>query len=121
MRHNTPKRAKHDRDAKPERDAYREEFHLCQVCCRRPADTIHEIARGVHRKDALKERCTWLLVCHYCHIAVEDYSKWPLTKQLACKLLTDSDGFDLQRFNEIRDRAPEAITLADVVRHFTLQ
>lgn len=120
MRPNTPKRAAHNRRCKAERDAYREQFAICQVCCKRLGQAVHEIARGVHRKAALAERCTYLVVCEPCHTELDNYSKWPLTKQLAAKLLRDSDGFNLERFNEIRGRDKNAITLAEVVRHLEL-
>jgi len=63
----------------------------------------------------LGEPCTWLALCRDCHDAAGDYSEWPITRQLAAKLLADPGRFDLRRFNEIRGRAPGAITLSYLV------
>jgi cytochrome c553 len=75
---------------------------------------VHEIARGPSRKQAVQERACWLLVCRRCHEELGDYSKWPLARQLALKLLQDREHFDLRKFNVIRGRAPNAITMREV-------
>lgn len=81
----------------------------------------HEIARGVHRKTSVYHRCCWLAVCLECHDAVDNLRDWPIAKQLACKLIHDAAFFDLEQFNEIRDRDPQAIELADVTFHLQLR
>lgn len=119
---NTKDRAKYDREAAPARRSYVQEVGYCEVhwildrvfindnlCC-------HEIARGVHRKAALKHRFAQLVACDECNMGrLNDYSKCPIVRQLAIKLLSDSDWFDLAAFNKLRGRAEGAITLAEVV------
>ena len=102
------------------REAYKAGILFCQVCNKRPPVDLHEIARGVHRRRGVKERCTWLCVCRRCHDELGDYSIWPITRQLAVKMLSDPAFFDLKKFNELRDRSPEAITLGDVTKHLQL-
>lgn len=124
MRPYTKKRARLNRQAEPARAAFRGEFHLCMNCCRRLAEEcrdIHEIARGPNREEALKHRCAWLLLCRGCHDEMDDYSVWPLARQLALKLLADPGHFSLEEFNLIRGRAPTAITLADIVPFLNLR
>ena len=115
LRRVSKKTAKVDRAIKREREEYREEFHICQVCNRALATDVHEVARGSHRAKAKLERCCWLAVCAPCHSEkLSDYSQFPITRQLAVKLVADPKFFDLKRFNEIRGRSPEAITLEDL-------
>lgn len=99
------------------RREYREMFVMCQICCRRKATETHEIARGAHRSEGIRARCAWLCVCRRCHDdEVGDYSRWPVTRQLAAKLVRDTEFFDLDIINKIRGRDADAITLADVAK-----
>ena len=90
----------------------------CWICKIRVALCCHEMSRGCHREPSLSERCTWLPTCNQCNCdSLDDYSEWPLERQLAIKWVYDRGYFDLLRFNEIRGRAPTAITMADVIPH----
>lgn len=115
MRKQSKKRAKLMRTVGPERKAYIAEFGKCMACGSRKRLCVHEMAKGSHREAALSEPCTWLVACWLCNTRyLEDYSIWPLARQLATKLKYDPDRFDLERFNEIRGRAATAITIEEV-------
>lgn len=97
----------------------REEFSYDQDrcwICGAPASDVHEIARGVHRKQALEERCTWLKLCRECHRNKVHGGGWwaRITSQLALKMVRDAEHYDRQRVNEIRGRMPDAITEREV-------
>ncbi len=84
--------------------------------------SVHEIAKGQHRHNAIKHRACCLVVCSKCNCDdLCDYSKWPIERQLAVKLLTDPEYFDLDLFNKVRGRAATAITLADIVPYLKLK
>lgn len=58
-------------------------------------------------------------MCRECHEALDDYRVWPITRQLAVKLIMDPENFDLGAINAIRsDR--EQLTLADVTKWLKL-
>ena len=102
------------------RDEFRLEHIYCMSCGALASD-VHEICRGPHRARAVTERCTWLLLCRRCHDDMDGYAEWPIEKQLGCKLVHDPNWFDLDRVNEIRGRAPGAITLADIVPYLEVK
>ena len=109
-----------DSKTKAARAAFCQEHeHRCFSCGGAGSD-VHEMARGCHRSVAVRERCCWLLLCRPCHEEMDDYSIWPLTRQLALKLISDPIYFSPERFNEIRGRAPGAITLSEVVVHLQM-
>ena len=85
----------------------------CMVCGRQGTDT-HEIARGAYRKQAVKQRCAWLRLCRECHNAMDDYSEWPIARQLALKKLQDPQYYDRQAVNRLRGRHDNAITEGEV-------
>lgn len=74
----------------------------------------HEIARGPAKQAAMKEPAAWLRVCRQCHDAMDDYSKWPIARQLALKKLRDPEHYDRVKVNELRGEAPESITEEEV-------
>ncbi len=104
----------------PSRHEFLLDHMYCMVCGSYACD-VHEMARGCHRSVAVKHRCCWLSLCRQCHEEMDDYAVWPLTRQLAVKLLKDPEYFDLLKFNSIRGRAPGAITLAEVVAHLCME
>lgn len=111
------KTAKLKRETTPARRAYVQSVWLCQLCGKRQATDCHEIARGAHREAALKYRAAWLAVCRTpCHDDLDDYEKWPISKQCAAKLVADPEHFDLKVINQLRGRAETALTLADVAQ-----
>ena len=97
-----------------ERQRFAREFPRCWLCDSTAHD-VHEIARGVHRKRAVNERCAWLRTCRYCHDnKLADYAIWPLERQYALKMIYDPENYDRLRLNEIRGRADDAISEVDV-------
>lgn len=115
MRRVSKKRARLMREVAAKRRAFREEFPEC-VVCGSPTTEVHEMACGSHREKALAERCTWLPTCTYCNQhKLDGYQEFPIVRQLALKWVLDRESFDLLLFNEIRGRAPTAITMADVI------
>jgi hypothetical protein len=138
LRRVSKKRAKLMREVKEWQKDYVEEMGVCAVCDRDREEletigsvitryfgaglNVHEIAKGPHRAEALKHRACCLVVCNQCNCCqLCDYSVWPIERQLALKLLTDPQHFDLDLFNKVRGRAPTAITLLDLVPYLTLK
>lgn len=111
------KRKQIDRMKAP-RKAYKAEFLTCQRCAKRLATDLHEIARGSHRHLAVEEPCCWLALCRKCHREMDDYSIWPIARQLALKLIADPNRFDLDRFNEIR--GDEVTDMLEIVKYLEL-
>ncbi len=76
----------------------------------------HEIARGPHKKKAMKEPSTWIRTCNGkandCHARRLDGMDPAM--QLALKLRYDEEHYDRQRVNVLRHRQPDAITEAEV-------
>ena len=114
MRRVSKKRAREIRQAKPGRDQFAEEFGRCMICGKRSGLETHEIARGSHRRAAYGRRCCWLRLCRDCHDACGRYALWPVERQLALKLLRDSEHYDLEAFNAVRPRDIHAITQSEV-------
>ena len=73
---------------------------------------IHEIARGVHRSKAITEPCCWMRVCSACHDTLAGMS---IAQQLAMKFLNDPENYDRQWVNVIRGRAPDAVSVEEVM------
>jgi hypothetical protein len=83
---------------------------LCMACGCIGCD-LHHIARGADKVD---DPCVFLILCRPCHDEMDDYSIWPISRQLALKRRADPDNYDRVRFNQLRRRDPEAITEEDV-------
>ena len=116
MRAKSKKTAKQDREIRKERNEFKAEFYICMRCQTALATDCHEIARGSYRHIAKMERVAWLCLCPECHEHMGDYSEWPLSRQLALKLLRDPQHFNLKRINEIRGRADTGILMFEVVK-----
>lgn len=100
------------------RRQFAQEFGYCMRCldewkrtCLMFGLQTHEIARGVHRKEAVKHRATMLRLCELCHDTV---SRWPIAAQLALKRMRDPEHYDRVLVNRIRGRQPEAVTELEV-------
>lgn len=113
MRRVSVRRAELIATVEPERQAFRESWAWCWICGEAATD-IHEIARGCHRAQSLAERCNWIRCCRSCHADLSDYGRFPVVWQYALKLIWDQDFYDRIRINELRGRASEAVTDAEV-------
>jgi hypothetical protein len=77
---------------------------------------IHEIERRSHTATPY-HRCNFLLLCRDCHAG--PFANMPHARQLAYKLLRDSEHFDLEAWLRLRypdGQAPNRVTLREVVR-----
>jgi hypothetical protein len=111
------KRRKQMARTKSQRDSFRAEFRICMLCSKRKATDVHEIVTRAKSDLAVENRCTWLCLCRTCHDReVADYGRYPVSRQLALKLVADPEAFDLAKVNELRGNDPNEFTLADVVR-----
>lgn len=115
----SPKRAKQQRDWDQVREDFKAEYGFCMnpECEHGGELTVHEIAKGTgHRPIAFEKRYTWLVLCVRCNCnEFCDYSRWPLTRQLALKWQYDWAHFWLVAFNLLRRRSSVAITFTEVV------
>ena len=115
MRFQSKSRAAEQRKHSPAREAYLQQYLTCMVCRQSPSSQVHEICRGPSRRAAFGEPACWLATCTECNThALDDYSVWPLARQLACKLVNDSENFNLDTVNRVRGRGPCAIKIADL-------
>mgnify|MGYP000697570192 FL=1 len=105
---------------KPFRDKYLASKLLCEVCIKRQPQEVHEITRGAAREASLDKPEVVLAVCRKCHHDLDDYAKWPVTRQLAVKFLRSPMLLNLELVNKLRGRDHNAITLDDVVRWLSL-
>lgn len=118
MRNLSKKRTKQARDCAKDRADFKAEYNFCMNPACRCGRTlsVHEIAKGPDRQLAFERRYCWLVLCVTCNCQdFCDYSRWPLTRQLALKWLHDWDNFYLVAFNLLRRRSSEAITFTEVV------
>ena len=126
-------RSQHNRDraaeAKPVRDAFKDEIGQCMICGaspRRPMHAIadmnelccHEILNGPLRQKTLDEPCSLLVLCAYCNQnEVEDKGSWPAARQLAVLMTKAPQHYDLVRFNWLRNpNAPRFVEQHEVDR-----
>lgn len=114
MRRQSKKRAAASRQNSSARKAFRAEFPKCMICQRKRSEDVHEIARGASRAKAESVRQTWLAVCRACHEELDDYSVWPISRQLAVKRRCDPEWYDREMVNLLRNRSPEAISEREV-------
>jgi len=102
--------------AKLTREGWLRQQEGCMACGSMIGGEVHEIARGPARQKALEEPAAWLAVCRECHEQLGDYSVWPVVRQLALKRLRDPNRYNRRKINELRHRAAEAISEAEVLR-----
>lgn len=121
MKHLSKKRAKQSRDWSDVRADFVAEYGFCwnPVCNSGRDLCCHEMAKGTgNRPLAFERRYCWLVLCGDCNCdAFNDYSQWPLARQLGLKWLHDWEHFYLVAFNVLRRRSSEAITFTEVVIH----
>lgn len=128
LRRVSAKRQKLMRVVGPKRKAYIQEIGYCEVCWTMDRLftnenlVVHEIVKGPGREKALEHRAAQLVACNGCNTGrLEDYSVCPIEKQLAIKLLSDPEHFDLELVNQLRMRARTAIELRDVLHYLVLR
>lgn len=122
MRRESEKRKEARELAAPLREAFAWEYDQCFACWdawrSNPAIPYrletHEMARGCHRKEAYRDRATWLRLCRRCHDQMDDYTQWPVAKQLALKKICDPDYYERVKVNKLRGRSDNAITKGEV-------
>lgn len=121
MKRWSDKARKRFNEAKPIRDALREEVGRCEIsgATGYPLD-VHEICRGVHRQKALDKRFALLVVCRQSHEELGSASKWPEARQLAILAERRLFDFDLQAYLHLTNpNAPNRITLQEVLEHMS--
>ena len=102
------------RDLSPIRREMVETSDGCDICGAM-AHCVHEIARGAHRENALQARYAVLILCSHCHQDVHEGEKpWPVERQLAALGEARPGDMNLGKFNELRGRAENAITIIDL-------
>jgi hypothetical protein len=106
---------------KPFRERYLASKLLCEVCIKRQPVEVHELTRGPAREASLDKPEVVLAVCRKCHDLLGDYSKWPVTRQLAVKFLRSPMLLNLEVVNQLRGRDENAINLDDIVVHLELR
>ncbi len=115
------KRRRQMKATKDKRDTFRATFRICMLCNKRKATDVHEIVTRAKSDKSVEHRCTWLCLCRTCHDReVADYSRYPISRQLALKLVSDPEAFDLAKINELRGNDPNEFTLADVAKHLRM-
>lgn len=117
MRRNTKKRSASDRKANVARRAFVEMFDFCWVCGRHGTQ-CHEMVGGNVRHESVNHRQTYLAVCFECHAEVQC---WPLPKQLALKLVHDSDFFDPALVCRIKGYAETHVSLGDIASYLQVR
>ena len=104
MRKVSKKRAKLMREAKEWRANFVKYADCCDICGAMP-HLVHEIARGIHRENALMAPYAILALCTLCHDReIHGREEWPIPKQLAALYRSRPDDYDLDRFNQLRGR-----------------
>ena len=119
MKRKSSKQSKLERDSANERKEFRILFPSCCICGKHDPDThtIDEIVRGGSRSKGYADRVAWLPACFACNCG--PLNSMPVVQKLAIKLCVDPEYFDLMKVNEMRGRAPNAITLTDVATYLT--
>lgn len=117
MKHTSSKQAKRNRNAKQARADFVAEYGFCWACGSANDLCCHEMAKGWSiRCLAFTRRYCWFVACSDCNVGpLNDYSVWPLARQLAVKWQFDWQNFWLVAFNILRGRGGMAIEFSEVV------
>lgn len=113
MRRVSTKRRKLNALMNPQRTAFVLFADKCMVCDYFDACDCHEICRGSHREKCLEHPRLWLAVCRECHEKLDDAKKWPLARQIACRIDWEIRQ-TVKEANEVRGRAQTALRDADI-------
>lgn len=90
-------------------DVYRKLHWRCENCGRKQATDIHELFSAGRRHVARQHRSCILHLCRTCH---EKLQHAPKALQLAIKLVSDPQGFDLLEFNRLYPGMP--VSMKDI-------
>lgn len=97
------------------RTEWGKQHRFCWVCGNTSSLQTHEIARGCHRKAAVKCPSAWMRLCIECHDLMGT-NEWPIVRQLALKHSRDPRHYDLLAVNGLRGRPASAITQDEVMQ-----
>ena len=101
---------KDDRNAwKAERLA---EYPHCWICGTRHDLVVHEMAKRSQAPYKWGERCNYFLTCNTCNCGILE--SLDIGFQLAFKEMRDYRHYNRERVNELRGRAPDAVSERDV-------
>ena len=76
---------------------------------------VHEIARGIHRSNALDKPYAVLVVCAMCHMGpLSSRAAWPEPRQLAALKRSRPQDYDLEAYNTMVGRGPNRIVESEV-------
>jgi hypothetical protein len=116
MRFRTKERREFDETIAGPRRLWLRLHPICWFNCCNPSQCVHEIGTEGNRKAFVGEVCSWAAACSNCNLyELTNYRKFPVVDQLAFKLIYDPDNLDLARYNRLRHRGPEAITMGEVL------
>lgn len=87
-------------------------IHSTCFICGRDGTDVHEIARGSHRAAAVAHPAAWLKLCRLCHR--DAVAAMPVARQLAYKMVHDPEHYNRLAVNNLRRRAPNAISEQEV-------
>lgn len=120
LKHTSTKQARLQREHRQARRDFLSEFPRCWFCGA-PSTETHEIASGTGiRNLAFGLREAWAAACNHCNFhRLTDRKEYPVARQMAVKLVSDPEYFDLELICKIRGRALTATTLADVAAHLS--
>lgn len=115
------------KEAKPIRDAIIAIHGECWICRTNPMRAYHpieehnrlcchEILNAGNRQKTIDEECSILCLCWLCNgTKVENKKEYPPSRQMAILLSRNPDGYDLVRFNWLRNpNAPNYLTQEEV-------
>lgn len=118
MRHRSKKTARRVRACQEFRKQLVKEVGYCEVCAPKWTSwplCCHEIARGTSRLLALDKRFAILVVCKHCHdVRIHGNEDWPEARQLAALKRSRLNDFDLKKYNRLKGRGENRITIEDV-------
>lgn len=117
MKYASQKRQKARRIAAVERVKFRGEFKACWFCGSTWELCVDEIVAGMSdRVKGEQHRETWTMACWKCNSGKLASTAEPiLILKLAFKWVYDRPFFDRQLCNTLRGRAPDAITMAQII------
>jgi hypothetical protein len=81
------------------RRKYRIDHPTCSICQSEGTTEVHEIRGGLWRFITVSLPSFWLAVCRGCHRKIHDTNEYPWARQLAIKLASDPENYNLAVYN----------------------